>query len=191
MTRTKVPCGAKILVEVGTTRPSEVSFDPFGPFKILWAITNGAVRRNFLWVTVRKTGIYVAFGGPGHTHTSYHTDGRLHWKSDQQTTELEHQPPLPDIGKPVLIQSATTTITDEVLDRFDLTSFEDSLVDRVIYLDNRMLPEEVYYHVWLVPPFRHGEVPLMTNYPAHIHIITHTNPWIEVVIYEQGKRNGK
>jgi hypothetical protein len=98
---------------------------------------------------------------------------------------------LPDIGKPVLIQSATTTITDEVLDRFDLTSFEDSLVDRVIYLDNRMLPEAVYYHVWVVPPFRHGEVPLMTNHPAHIHVITHTNPWLDVVICEQGKRDGE
>lgn len=35
MTRAKIPQGAKILVEVGTTPSSEVGFDPFGPFKIL------------------------------------------------------------------------------------------------------------------------------------------------------------
>jgi hypothetical protein len=42
--------------------------------------------------------------------------------------------------------------------------------------------------VWAVPPFRDGDVPLLTVHPAHIHVVTHTNPWIQVVIYEQGQR---
>jgi hypothetical protein len=81
-------------------------------------------------------------------------------------------------------------VTDDTLDRFDLTSFEDGPVDRVIYLDNRMLPEALHYDVWAVPPFKHGTVPLMTDYPAQIHITTHTIPWLEVIIYEQGPRRG-
>jgi hypothetical protein len=61
-------------------------------------------------------------------------------------------------------------------------------VDRLVYLDNRMLPEAIYYQVWIIPPFKYGEVPLMTEDPAHIHVVTHTLPWIGVIIYEQGKR---
>lgn len=191
MPRAKVPKQARILVEVGSSRPEEVAYDPFGPFRILWVVTNGRTRRNFLWVTVRRTGIYVAFGGPGHAHTSYHVDGRFHWKANGRTVELEQKPPLPEIEKPILIQSATTVITDDVLRRFELTRFADRPVDRVVYLDNRVLPEAIYYHVWAVPPFHHGAVPLLTDHPAHIHVVTHTNPWIQVVIYEQGQRRAQ
>jgi hypothetical protein len=189
MTRTRVPHDAKIYIELGATRPTEMAFDSFGPFKILWVVTNGCVQRNFLWVTIRSTGIYVAFGGPVGVHTSYHSDGTFHWKTDDgYTIDLQPKPPLPDILEPILIQSATSIIRDDVLDQFELTNFTDQPVDRVIYLDNRMLPEAIYYHVWVVPPFRHGDVPLMTEHPAHLHLITHTNPWIEVIIYEQGRR---
>jgi hypothetical protein len=190
MNQASIPPEAAILVEVGSHRPHKVAFDAFGPFKILWVITNGTIRRNFLWITLRKTGIYVAFGGPIHMHTSYHTDGSFHWKVDDHVVEFGQRPSLPDIPEPVLIQSGSTFVTDETLDRFDLTSFEDGLVDRVIYLDNRMLPEALHYDVWAVPPFKHGTVPLMTDYPAQIHITTHTIPWLEVIIYEQGPRRG-
>jgi len=188
VTRAKIPHDANILVEMGTNRPKEVAYDPFGPFKILWVVTNGDVRRNFLWITVRKSGIYVAFGGPGDLHTSYHADGAFHWKAGEHTIKLDRKPPLPDIPEPVLVQSATSVINDEALDRFELTNFIDKPVDRVVYLDNRMLPEAIYYHVWAVPPFQYGIVPLLTAHPAHIHVITHTNPWIQVVIYEQGEK---
>jgi hypothetical protein len=190
MNRASIPPVAVILVEVGSHRPHKVTYDAFGPFKILWVITNGTMRRNFLWITLRKTGIYVAFGGPNHMHTSYHTDGRFRWKADDHVVELTQGPPLPDIPKPVLIQSATTVVTDEALDRFDLAGFEDGPVDQVIYLDNRMLPEALFYQVWAVPPFKHGTVPLLTDCPAQIHITTHTIPWVEVIIYEQGPRIG-
>jgi hypothetical protein len=62
MNRASIPPEAAILVEVGSHRPHKVVFDAFGPFKILWVITNGTMRRNFLWITLRKTGIYVASG---------------------------------------------------------------------------------------------------------------------------------
>ena len=188
MNRVRVPSEAKILIEVGGRRPTEAAYEPFSPFKILWVITNGAVRRNFLWITVRQTGIYVAFGGPDHMHTSYHSDGEFHWKSDHHTVQLERRPPWPDISEPILVQNAATAVTDDVLERFDLTAFDDRRVDRIVYLDNRMLPTGVFYQVWAVPPFRHADVPLITESPAHIHITTHSNPWIEVIIYEQRPR---
>ena len=188
MSRARVPDDARILVEVGSGRPSEVGYDPFAPFRMLWVVTNGVVRRKFLWVTVRKTGIYVAFAGPVSLHTSYHTDGMVHWKLKKQKLSVRTLPPLPDIGAPVLIQSASTVITDDALERFQFPKFDDQSADIVIYLDNRMLPDALYYQVWAVPPFRHGAIDLMTHQPAHIHLVTHTYPWIEVVIYEQGER---
>lgn len=190
MNRPIVPADAHILVEVGASRPTETGFDPFGPYEVLWVVTNGKVQRNFLRVTRRKSGIYVASGDRNQMHTSYHENGHMHWKLDSgETVNLDPNPALPDIPKPVLIQSATTVITDEVLDRWQLPEYSDQPVDRVVYLDNRMLPEAIYYHVWAMPPFRHGEVPLLANHPAQIHVCTHTNPWIQVVIYEQGERS--
>ena len=175
-------------MEVGRSRPTHCEFDAFSPFQILWVITNGTTQRNFLWITMRKTGLYVAFGRPGLMHTSYHSDGRFQWKSEQHTTRFENRPPLGKIQAPILVQSSTTGIADDALNLFQLPSFEDKPVDKVVYLDNRMLPEAVFYQVWAVPPFRHGEVPLTTDNPAHIHVVTHTNPWIAVIIYEQGTR---
>jgi hypothetical protein len=188
MNRAPIPGNAKILVEVGSNRPSEMGYDPFAPFRMLWVITNGVVRRKFLWVTIRKTGIYVAHAGPDSLHTSYHTDGTVHWKLRKQKLSVGTRPALPNISEPILVQSASMAITDEVLDKFQLAKFEDQTADTVIYLDNRMLPGGLHYQVWAVPPFRHSEIPLMTDQPAHIHLVTHTCPWIEVVIYEQGTR---
>jgi hypothetical protein len=188
MNRAQVPPNSKIYIELGTTYPTEVDYDPIAPFKILWVVTNGEIRRKFLWITIRKSGIYVADGSPDNFHTSYHTDGRFHWKSKNRKIAHEKRPPLPNILEPVIIQTVSLSITDDSLDMYELTNFDDQLVDKIFYLDNRMLPEGIYYHVWAVPPFRHGDVPLHTDKPAHIHIITHTNPWIEVIIYEEGKR---
>lgn len=188
MNRAKVPENSKVYVELGTKYPTEVDYDPFVPFQILWVITNGQVRRNFLWIAIRKSGIYVADGTPFNVHTSYHTDGRFHWKSKKHTQVFEKRPPLQNLSEPIIIQNATASINDDSLDLFELAHFEDRLVDKILYLDNRMLPDWINYEVLAVPPFRHGDVPLLSIWPAHIHIITHTNPWIEVIIYEQGKR---
>jgi hypothetical protein len=188
MSRARIPGDGKILVELRSERPSEMGYDPFAPFSMLWVVTNGVVRRKFLWVTVRKTGIYVAHAGPDSFHTSYHTDGTVHWKSKKHRLSVGARPPLPAITEPVLVQNASTAITDEALERFQLARFEDQTADTVIYLDNRMLPDWLYYQVWAVPPFRHSQIPLMTDQPAHIHLVTHTYPWIGVVIYEQGER---
>jgi hypothetical protein len=189
MNRIPIPKGAKILVELGAEQPQQTAYNASSPFQLLWVITNGIIQRKFLWITVRKTGIYVAFGGPGNIHTSYHMDGKFHWKVNNITQNLGCNPPLPSIPGPILIQSATAAISDDALDRFKLTIFDDSPVNSLIYIDNRILPNAVYYHVWVVPPFKHGDVPLITKDPAHIHLCTHTNPWIEVIIYEQRSRN--
>ena len=167
----------------------QTEYNTFSPFQLLWVITNGTIQRKFLWITIRKTGIYVAFGGPGNIHTSYHTDGQFHWKLNDIIQDLGRKPPLPRIPEPILIQNATTVISNDALERFQLTSFDDSPVNSLVYMDNRMLPNAVNYHIWAVPPFKHGDVPLMIDSPAHIHLCTHTNPWIEVIIYEQGSRN--
>jgi hypothetical protein len=81
MNRAQIPPNSRIYVELGSKYPTEVDYDPIAPFTILWVVTNGEIRRKFLWVTIRKSGIYVADGGPDNFHTSYHTDGRFHWKS--------------------------------------------------------------------------------------------------------------
>jgi len=101
------------------------------------------------------------------------------------------RPPLGTLREPVLIQNASAQITDNVLEAFELAKFRDTPVDKVIYLDNRMLPDWISYEVWAVPPFLHGFVPLHTDWPAQIHLVTHTIPWVEVIIYEQGKRQGR
>ena len=191
MARAKVPRDTRIFVEVGAQRPEEVSFDPFGPFEVLWVITNGRIERQFIWLTARKTGIYVAFGGPEGFHLSYHTDGTVHWKVARQKLHSQKRQPLLKITDPSEIQSATVVINDEALARFGLKKFTNKPVDSVIYLDNRMLPEAIYYQVWIIPPFKHGDVPLMTDQPAHFHLLTHTVPWVGVFIYEQGKRGAR
>jgi hypothetical protein len=77
------------------------------------------------------------------------------------------RPPLPAIAEPVLIQNASTAITDEVLDKSQLAKFEDQTADTVIYLDNRMLPDWLHYQVWAVPPFKHSEIHLMSRRLKH------------------------
>jgi len=187
MNRIPIPKVAKLLVELGS-KPRETEYDASEPFQLLLVITNGLVQRKFLWITLRKTGIYVAFGGPGSVHTSYHTDGNFHWKVGNIAQDLDRKPPLPNIATPILLQSATAGISNDVLDKFELTEFNDISVDRVIYLDNRKLPNSVYYQIWAVPPFMHGDVPLMIDEPAHVHFCTHTQPWLMAIIYEQGVR---
>src|SRR5690348_14102122 len=151
--RAKIPSEAKIWIELGTARPSEAGFDPFGPFQMLWVITNGSTRRKFLWVVMRKTGLYVASGAPDSLHTSYHVDGTFHWKLRKQKLHSSRKPPLREISEPVIIQNATTNVGDEALEGFELAEFSDQPVDAVIYLDNRMLPQYVSYEVLAVPPF--------------------------------------
>ncbi|HEY4798224.1 MAG TPA: hypothetical protein VII99_04020 [Bacteroidia bacterium] len=122
MTHAKIPHDAEILIELGKSRPEEVSYDTFRPFKILWVVTNGRESRNYLWVAIRKSGIYCAFGGPGNIYTSYHSDGKFHWRIGEHTKDLEKKPPLPNIPVPILIQNSTTVITDDALEMYQLTN---------------------------------------------------------------------
>jgi hypothetical protein len=187
--RASIPQNAKLYVELGTRRPETVSYDPILPFEMFWVVTNGKIRRKFLWVTYRKTGIYVASGMPESSHTSYHTDGTFHWKtSKNHVLSKQQKSPLDKIQQPVLIQNGATSITDEALELFEMREFKDHPVDSVLYLDNRVLPESIAYHVYAVPPFQHGDIHLMIDWPASLHVVTQTNPWIAVVIYEQTNR---
>jgi hypothetical protein len=186
-TRARVPDDARISFEVGTQRPEETSYLSVEPFEMLWVVTNGVSRRNLFRIKLNKTGLYVSLSRDGNIHSSYHSDGNCHWKSAyHETIELPTRPTLQEITKPQLIGNGTIAITDDVLNAFELTEFEDKAVDRVVYLDNRKLPPTIAYEVWAVPPFKHAEVALRTDFPAHIHVVTHTVPWIEVVVYEQG-----
>jgi hypothetical protein len=186
--RASIPADAKVLVELGTKRPDLVPYDPLVPFEMLWVVTNGKIRRKFLWVTFRNTGIYVASGSPESLHTSYHTDGTLHWKRKDDVFSSQKRDPLEQLKEPVLIQSGTTSIANDALEAFEMREFRDHPVDSVLYLDNRVLPQYICHHVYAVPPFRHGDIHLINDWPASFHLVTHTNPWIAVVIYEQTER---
>ncbi|PSH04316.1 MAG: hypothetical protein CXZ00_08150 [Acidobacteria bacterium] len=187
--RAKIPADAKILIELGCKRPDAVPYDPIVPFEMLWVVTNGKIRRKFLWVTYRNTGIYVALGTPNSSHASYHSDGTYHWKtSTGQVIAEQRRQAFGQLSEPVVIQNGTVKIQDDALENFEMREFQDHPVDSVLYLDNRVLPPYIAFHVYAVPPFRQGDIPLINDWPASLHIVTQTNPWIAVVLYEQTNR---
>ena len=61
-------------------------------FEVCFVITNGVIKRRFLWVTCRKSGFYFAFASKGGGHQSYHSDGTSHFKTDDGTK-------IPDFNK--------------------------------------------------------------------------------------------
>ena len=74
---------------------------------------------------------------------------------------------------------------------WELVEFGDEEIDRVFYLDNRRLPDYLYYEVWLVEPFKQSDIFLNTDKPVHLHLLTHTLPWIAVLIYEDRRETGE
>lgn len=188
MPKAPIPSNASILVEVGTDRPTETSYEAVDTYQICWVITNGDLRRKYLWINRRPSGFYIALGMPRGIHTTYHQDGKRHWKigSGGQRTDLKNGLPFDSLSGAVLVQNATTSITDDTLDDWELAEFNDEDIDRVFYLDNRQLPDYLYYEVFLVEPFKHSEISLHTDKPVHFHLLTHTLPWIAVLIYEGG-----
>jgi hypothetical protein len=169
---------------------SETTWPARSPFEILCVITNGTLQRKFLWVARRRSGIYVASGDPNHLHTSYHQDGRLHWKSAKHKVlvPLGQREPLAALTRPALVQNATVVISDRVLGRFDLANFKDEPVDQVIYLDNRLLPEAISYEVWAIPRIGDSEVFGYPEWPSQAHVVFHTDPWLLFIVQEQGSR---
>jgi hypothetical protein len=87
----------------------------------------------------------------------------------------------------VAMRTSSSDISSEALSRGGYPEFKDEQADRLIYIDNRVLPNWIHTHVWLVEPFRHSEVPLIIEYPVDFHLVTHTLPWIAVLIYEDPK----
>lgn len=156
------------------------------PYRIAWVITNGRDKKHFLWISVRKTGIYVASGMPGGFHTSYHKDGRFQWRAKKVSLDqrFEDRPPLHLLKEPILIQNATSAISDEILSSFELSEFnENEPANEIIYIDNRVMSQSISYNVWAVPPNLHHKVFLFPDSPVQFYMTNHTVPWIVVAIY--------
>ena len=179
MVRARVPPDAKVWVELGTQKPSETSYEARCPFSICWVIANGAKRHKFLWITRRDSGVYVASTLSGGFHESYHPDGTRHLRGQNGLDiPMGKGPPLDAITDYVSLRNGSIDISSQLLDMS--TEFQDEVINKVIYLDNRSFGPWVYFTVYLVEPFKHATVPVHTEYPSFIYLITHTTPWILV-----------
>jgi|ERR1039458_3539349 hypothetical protein len=179
MVRARVPTDANVWVELGSQKPAEAGFEARCPFSICWVLTNGAKRVKFLWINRRETGVYVASTLPGGVHESYHSDGTRHLRSQSGLDmPMGKGPALDSISGYVALRNASIDISSDLLDMS--AEFQDEPLDKVIYLDNRSFGPWVYVTVYLVEPFKHAAVPLHTEYPSFIYLITHTAPWILV-----------
>lgn len=183
MNRARIPREAKILVEVGTSRPKETLYDAQLPFSICWVITDGTHRWKYLWIIRRKSGVYVAHTLPGGFHESYHADGTHHWKKEDGTTiPLSKGLPLDQLKAYVTLGTSSADIRSQTLVSMGLSEFADEAVDKLIYLDSRTFGPHAHTQIHLVEPFRHGEVPLHVDRPCHYFLVNHTIPWILVTI---------
>jgi hypothetical protein len=154
-------------------------------FKVCFVITNGIIRKKFLWISRRKSGFYIAFATPGGIHQSYHQDGKSHMKvgKSEKVSDLANRPPLDSIVDAHFVTSGGFLINDDALDLLQLPEFKDEQIDRVIYLDNRLL-KGVSFQIWLVEPWKQAQVPLIMDKRAHMHLFTHTQPWLAIVLYD-------
>ncbi len=185
MTRTRVPADAKILVEVGTPRPTETSFDARCPFSVCWVITDGQRKWKYLWINRRDTGLYVAHTLPGGFHESYHSSGQRHWAdASGNRTALPQGPPLDAISGHIPLGNRGSNISTESLSRSGISEYNEEPIDKVIYLDNRTFGPWVNSTIFLVEPYKHGDIPMHTRHPCFYYLITHTNPWLVVTIYD-------
>jgi hypothetical protein len=193
--RARIPPDVPVMVEVGTQPPSEVRYEAKLPYNILILITNGRIRRKFIHITRRKTGIYIARGHEGGFHESYHADGKRHWKGSgiNEETGLEEDfgydlpsgPPLDKVTGCVTLQNATTVVANRSLRGYARFKERDGPYDKIVCLDSRSLSEAVSYDVMLVEPFRHGKIPFITTWPLYFQLFTRCIPWIALLIYEQ------
>jgi hypothetical protein len=193
--RAKIPSDVPLLIEIGTSRPQEVQYRAKQPYSILILITNGKIRRKFLHINRRRSGIYIAHGREGGFHESYHLDGKRHWRGkgiNEETGseedfgyDLPTGPPLAKLTGYVTLHNATAVVANNALRGYAQFKERDGPYDKIVYLDNRSLPEAVSYDVVLVEPFRHGEIPFITSWPLHVQLFTRCVPWIALLIYEQ------
>lgn len=153
-------------------------------YRVCFVVTNGKRRRKFLWITRRTSGLYIAFAGPGAMHQSYHRDGKSHWKlNGQKLHDVNNLPPLDSVKGVVHVTNASFRISDDVLDGFEFPDFNDEPVDELVYIDNRRIAG-VNFSVSLVEPWDHAQLPIFRDYPSQIHLTTHTNPWLAVVLHD-------
>lgn len=193
--KAKVPRDVPLLVEPGSARPVEVTFDAKEPYSIAIVITNGSTRRQFVYINRNQSGIFIDHGSPGNSHESYHTDGKRQWRfrgineetgSDyEEVSDLPTGPPLDQLTGVLPLQTVTAVVSDEFLGNFSEFSDRDGPFDKIVYLDSRALPHAVNYEVVLVEPFRQGLIPFHVHWPCHFQLFTRCLPWIALLIYEQ------
>src|SRR5262249_29500203 len=191
----KVPADVPLLSEVGSGRPDQVAFDAKEPYNIAIVITNGSIRRKFVYINRKRSGIYIAHGLPGGFHESYHSDGKRHWntkgineetgKEEEFVTDFPSGPPLDQFTGSQRLHNSTTVVSDDFLENFSEFAESDGPFDKIVYLDTRAFPEAINYEVILVEPFRHGLIPFLTQWPVHFQLFTRCLPWIALLIYEQ------
>lgn len=190
-----MPKDVPLLVELGSSRPREVAFEAKPSYSIVIAITNGKIKRKFLHINRRPSGIYIAHAYPGGFHESYHSDGRRHYKGtgiDENTKlrkkfvhNLEADVPLDRLTGFVTMRHATSVVSNRALKGYPKFRDSEGPFDKVVYLDNRSLPEAINYHVVLVEPFRHASIPFHTDWPLYYQLFTRCVPWIALLTYEQ------
>jgi hypothetical protein len=185
MTRAAITEDAKIFLEVGAERPKEMGYEARIPFSICWVITDGVHCWKYLWIKRLKSGVYVAHTLPGGFHESYHSDGRRHWRQQGGTTlPLPDGPPLDSITGVVPLHRCAGSVRPGDLLRIGSPEFKDDPVDKLIYIDSRRFGPYALAEVYLVEPFKHGEVPLHIGHPWHLYLVSHTIPWILITIGE-------
>lgn len=102
---------------------------------------------------------------------------------------LRKGPPLDQITGYVTLGNSSSDISTQALRGF--SEFKDDQIDKIIYLDNRTFGPFVNTCIFLVEPYRHGEIPLHIHQPCFYYLITHTIPWVVVIIGEGTKQQEK
>ena len=85
----------------------------------------------------------------------------------------------------IRMRNATTSISNRALRGYERFRDSEGPIHKIVYLDNRSLPESIHYEVVLVQPFLHGTIPLALTWPCYFQLFTHCLPWIALIIYEQ------
>jgi hypothetical protein len=184
--KARVPPSAVVWRELGKGPAQEMAFVGVCPFSACWVITDGKRRWKYLHINRRKSGIYVAMGLKGGFHSSYHADGTRHLKMGRKTiTMLKKGPPLEEVKGYVQIASSGSTIETKALRGY--AKVKGVSADMIIYIDNRTYGPNVGASVYIVEPFAHGKIPLHTDQPSFFYLITHTVPWLAVVLTDQSR----
>lgn len=155
-------------------------------YEICFVITNGQVRKRFFWVTRSSKGFYFAFASKGGGHFSYHADGTAHFVFDSKikVPEESKRTPIDQIKGVEFFQGISSIVTDSFLDEFKTPVFDDTRFDSIVYIDNRK-DAILNAHIYLVEPYKHGEIPIIKSSNTQLYLFTKTTPWLAIITFEQ------